>query len=306
MRPLLARLTAGLMALLPLAAAAEPFGYAAGFATLYRIDLATGNATVVGEIGYNDVEGLAFGHDGQLYGVADATTAGTSTGLTDLLIRINPLTGAGSLIGPLPGLQGQGPGGNLDYGLAFTCDQRLWLSSDTTHQLWEVTPGTGATRLVGNLGLPISGLASRGNDLLGLSVGSAPTLYRIDPATGASAEIGALGVGGVVDDAGLDFDGNGFLWGALDPEPAAEGASRMARIDPLTGHGTVVSTSSIAQVGMEGLAIASVPTCNGNGGGNTLIEPLTVPGPGLPLLALLGTLAGALGARRLRVGQGKA
>ena len=302
MRPLLAPLMAGLMAMLPLAVAAEPFGYAVGFSTLYRIDLATGRATAVGDgIGYNDVEGLAMAPDGTLFGVADAT-AGNGSGLSDLLIRIDTANGTGTLVAALTGLSGLGtsPTGNLDYGLAFTCDQRLWLSSDTTSQLWEVNPGTGAPRLVGNTGARISGLAARGADLFGVSVGTTPSLFRIDTTTGASTLVGALDVGGVVDDAGLDFAPDGTLWSVLDPEPVVFSASRIARIDPVTGQGTVVSTSTISQIGMEGLAIAPVPACANGGGGNASAEPLTVPGPGLPMLALFGSLAAALGLRQLR------
>ena len=299
MRPLLARLAAGLMALLPLAASAEPFGYVVGFSTLYRIDLANGNATVVGQIGFNDVEGLALAANGSLYGVADATV-GNGSGVTDLLIRIDTTTGAGSLVAALPGLAGQGPNGNLDYGLAFTCDQRLWLSSDTTNQLWEVTPGTGAVRFVGNTGQAVSGLAARGNDLYGVTIGAAPALVRLDRNSGTATVIGALGVGGVVDDAGLDFDATGALWTALDPEPAGEGASRFARIDPATGHGTVVSTSSIGVVGMEALAIAPQQPCGPGGGNGGLAAAYPVPGPShawLVLLAAFGALAGAFALR---------
>lgn len=300
MRPLLAPLTAALIAMLPLAAAAEPIGYVAGFDTLYRIDLATGRATAVGGIGFNDVEGLAFAPDGTLYGVADAT-AGAGSGVTDLLIRINPATGAGTLVAPLAGLAGLGISGNLDYGLAFTCDQRLWLSSDSTNQLWEVTPGTGATRFVANTGASLSGLAGRERELYGLSVGAQPTLYRITPADAQVAIVGPANVGGVVADAGLDFDAAGALWAALDPEPAAEGASRFARLELATGAGGVVSTSSVAAVGMEGLAIAPVPACtSGDGVVNVAVEPITVPGPGLPMLAVLGAIAAAFGLRRLR------
>ena len=306
MRPLLAPLTAALIAMLPLAAAAEPIGYTAGFDTLYRIDLATGRATAVGGIGFNDVEGLAFAPDGTLYGVADAT-AGAGSGVTDLLIRINPATGAGTLVAPLAGLAGLGANGNLDYGLAFTCDQRLWLSSDTTNQLWEVTLGTGATRFVANTGANLSGLAGRERDLFGLSVGAQPTLYRITPASGQIATVGPANVGGVVDDAGLDFDASGALWATLDPEPVAVGASRFARFDTGSGAGSVISTSSVAQIGMEGLAIAPVPACtSGDGLVNVAVTPITVPGPGLPMLAVLGTLAAALGLRRLRRTGGEA
>ena len=299
MRPLLHRLLAGLIALLPLAAAAEPIGYAAGFDTLYRIDHATGKATAVGPIGFNDVEGLAFAADGTLYGVADAT-AGSGSGVTDLLVRINPQTGAGTLVAPLAGLAGLGPGGNLDYGLAFTCDGRMWAASDTTTQLWEVTPSTGATRLVASTGTTLSGLAGRGLELYGLSVAPTPTLYTVNVTTGATTSLGTLNVGGVVDDAGLDFDSTGTLWATLDPEPLAEGASRIASVSTITGQGNLVSTASV-NLGMEGLAIAANPICGG-----LSLPSQPVPGPGLPMLVLLGAFAATFGFAHLARKQAQA
>jgi len=296
MRPLLGRLMAGLMALLPLTAVADPIGYAVGFDRLYRIDLATGQATPVGTrgLGFNDVEGLAFSANGVLYGVADAT-AGAGSGATDLLITIDIISGAGTLVGVMPGLGGIGPGGNLDYGLAFTSDGRLWLSSDTTSQLWEVSPGSAATRLVGPLAAPISGLAGRGNELFGVSVDANPTLYLINPMNAVATPVGALNVGGIVADAGLDFDAMGQLWAVLDPEPAAEGASRVVAINTASGLGNVVANASVAAIGMEGLAIAPA------GGSGVVVSaaPLGVPGPGLPMLAILGAFAAAIGLRRL-------
>ena len=131
MRPLLARLTAGLMALLPLAADAEPFGYAAGGDNqLYRLDLGSGQATRVGAMGFVDVEGLALSPHGVLYGVADGGTGLPGSSVPDFLVRIDPATGAGTAIGSL-GLMGQGTGAffDLDYGLAFTCDGRLQADS---------------------------------------------------------------------------------------------------------------------------------------------------------------------------------
>lgn len=296
MRPLLGRLMAGLMALLPMTAVADPFGYAVGFDRLYRIDLATGQATPVGTrgLGFNDVEGLAFSANGVLYGVADAT-AGAGSGTTDLLITIDTTSGVGALVGAMPGLGGIGPGGNLDYGLAFTSDGRLWLSSDTTSQLWEVSPGSAATRLVGPLAAPISGLAGRGNELFGVSVDANPTLYLINPMNAVATPVGPLNVGGIVADAGLDFDATGRLWAVLDPEPAAEGASRVVAINTSSGLGSVVANASVASIGMEGLAIAPA------GGSGVIVSaaPLGIPGPGLPMLALLGMLAAVLGLRRL-------
>ena len=297
MRPLLGRLLVGLLPLLPLTAVADPVGYTVGFNTLYRLDMATGQATAVGPIGFTDVEGLAFSSGGTLYGVADAGTGEPNSSITDVLIRIDTTTGAGTLVGQL-GLQGLGPSGNLDYGLAFTADGRLWLSSDSTNQLWEVSPAGAVTRLVGPTGRAISGLAARGNELYGVSVDATPSLYRIDTGSGAASLIGALNVGGVVADAGLDFDAAGQLWAVLDPEPAAEGASRAVRIDTTTGAGSVAANISVASVGMEGLALA--PTSLTGGGNGQQVTPQFIPGPSNAFLSLLMALAAIFGVRRLR------
>jgi hypothetical protein len=294
MRPLSAwRLLAVLLACMSTAAVAEPFGWATGFSELYRVNLATGQATRIGgaaAIGFNDVEGLAISPGGLLYGVADGTRnlGGGSSASTDFLIRISTATGIGALVGQLPGLQGQGPGGQLDYGLAFTCDGRLWMASGTTGSLWEVDPTTAAVRLVGNAGQPIAGLAARGNTLYGISVDPQPGLYRVNRDTAAATLIGPLGVGGAVASAGLDFTSDGRLWATLDPNDSTR--SRIVQVNPSTGAGTVVGTVNV-DLDFRGLAI-DAPSCSG-------AAPEAIPGPGLPLLLLLAGLAGGIGARRL-------
>jgi hypothetical protein len=305
MRPCtLRRFLAAMLMLLPAFASAAPFGYGAGFSELYRVNLATAQATRIGPaagIGFNDVEGLAMSPDGLLFGVADQTMAlggGNFSATTDFLIRINPATGAGTLVGQMPGLQGQGPGtGQLDYGLAFTCDGRLWMSSDTTGNLWEVDRTTAAVRLVGNMGASISGLAARGNVLFGVSVDPQPRLFRIDPATAAATAVGPLDVGGVVANAGLDFDAGGVLYATLDPGATVPGFSRVVRINPITGSGTVVAQIPIEFVTMKALAIAPTGGC----GASAAAEPTPVPGPMAPWLVLLGLVCAAFGMRRLAV-----
>lgn len=306
MRPLRGLLLAGLMALLPLAALAEPIGYAAGFDRLYRIDMATGQASAVGPIGFNDVEGLAISPGGVLYAAADATI-GTGSGQSDFLIRIDPNTGAGTLVGALSGLQNQGvPGAaggfELDYGLAFTADGRLWLSSDTINLLWEVDPRNGQTRLVGSTGARISGLAARGNDLFGVSSAGGEGLYRIDRETGQATLVGALALPDTMYDAGLDFDANGRLWLTVDyfspPTGLPPLRNDLAEIDPETG--AVLSLRTITGAGtgidsaqMEGLAIAAptLPLARAT-------SPVPVNEPWL--LAGLGTLMLAVAGARLR------
>lgn len=301
MRPLRDWLLAGLLTLLPLSVSAEPLGYAVAFDTLYRVDMATRQATLIGPVNFNDVDGLAFGPDGTLYGVADAT-AGSGSGITDLLIRIDTGSGAGTLIAPLAGLAGAGPGGSLDYGLAFTCDGRMWASSDSTGQFWEVTPTNGDVRLVANTGAPLSGLAANGDGLYGIGVtqgsGNATqqALYQIDPDTGVATRIGSLGVGDTLSGAGADFDASGVLWATLDSQPPDfDRASRIARID--LGTGTATVTGSVVgvtdNISLRALAIAPTAACGtGGGGGSGTGRPsaLLVPGPGPVLLALLAVL----------------
>lgn len=303
MRPLLGRLLAGLLALLPLTAVADPFGYAAGFSDLYRIDLATGQATRVGPIGFNDVDGLAFGPDGTLFGVADAT-AGSGSAVSDLLVRISTVTGLGTLVAPLSGLSGTGPGGSLDYGLAFTCDGRLWMSSDSTGQFWEVAPSTAQVRLVGNTGAPLSGLAARGNVVFGVGVRrgfddpAQQSTYSIDVSNAIATRIGSLGIADTLSGAGADFDASGTLWATLDSQPPDfNRASRIARIDVSSGAATVTGSVIGIQdnISARALAIAATGGC----GAVVNATPLPVPGPGVPMLALLGAITAAFGVRRL-------
>jgi hypothetical protein len=299
MRPRPAQWFTAVLLLFSGTALADPLGYAAGFNELYRVDLANGQSTRIGAVGFNDVEGLALSSGGTLYGVADATMmiGGQASATTDFLIRIDTATGVGTLVGPL-GLQDQGPGGNLDYGLAFTCDGRLWLSSDTTGELWEVNRSSGATRRVGATGAALSGLAGRGNQLFGLGVdGGVGALYSIDPETAVATSVGPLASAGVVDDAGLDFDADGVLWATLDPEPLGSGPSRAARINQQTGRASGSLVTLTANTGIEGLAIAPTGGCT-TGNGN--VAPVMVPGPAAPLLWLLAVFAGLFGVRRLR------
>lgn len=307
MRPRLStRLCAALCFLLPLSAWASQ-AHVSAWNTLYRLDLATGEAVAVGDgIGFNDVEGLALAPDSTLYGVADGTI-GTGSQATDFLIRIDTRSGVGSMVGPLSGLSGQGPNGQLDYGLAFTCDGRLWAASDTTGQLWEVNRGTGEVREVAATGVPLSGLAARGNMLYGIGVqigfgdASQQALYRIDPGTGQVSPVGSLGVDDTLSSSGADFDADGVLWATLDSQPPdVDRASRLARIDPVTGRAEI--TASIRgvdqNISVRGMAIVPPRGCQNGGGGRAIAEK--IPGPGALALSLLGLGMGALARRPLQ------
>lgn len=310
MRPRPAQWLAAVLLSFASLASAQPFGYAAGFNELYRVNLANGQATRVGAMGFNDVEGLALSPGGTLFGVADATmlVGNQPSATSDFLLRINTTTGAGTLVGQLSGLQGLGPGGNLDYGLAFTCDGRLWMSSDTTGELWSVDPATAETRRIGVMGVPISGLAARGNELFGVSVDAGAALFSIDTSNASTRRIGGIALPAVMYDAGLDFDADGRLWLTVDYLPPPSGSTLLrndlVELDPVTGQVLSLETisgagSGINTVQMEALAIAPPGGCTSSGGG-TVAAPIIVPGPGAPALLLLAGLAGWFGRRALR------
>ena len=303
--PLHRRLLVVLACLLPFSAVAAPLAYVSAWNALYRLDLATARATAIGTgLGFNDVEALAFAPDGTLYGVADGTV-GSGSGLTDFLIRIDTSTGVGMLVGPLSGLAGQGPNGQLDYGLAFTCDGRLWASSDTTGRFWEINPRDGTTREVGNTQAPLSDITARGNQLYAIGVhngfgdATQQALYRLDPSTAAATRVGSLQVADTLSSSGADFDADGILWATLDSQPPdVNRPTRLARIDLATGEATAIrSISGIADnLSARSLAIAPPGGCSNS----TAALVATVPGPGVPALILLGMVAAWAGGRRLR------
>lgn len=289
---------------------AQTVGYAAGYDTLYRVNLEGGAATAVGKFGsvpngagtvpISDVEGLAFSPAGELYAVSDAR---------DLLIKVDTATGRATTVGSL-GLRGQGGNqfDNLDFGLAFTCDGRLWLSSDVSRQLWLVNPATGATTLVGDTGQPISGLASWNGELYGVGVFDRHNVYRIDTATAQATLVGRLGTSFTVYDAGADFDSQGRLWITLDSLAPPEGLpsvyrEELTRVD--IANGATLDTRLITGIGsginivqMEGLAIAA-PSC-GSGGGNAGIAAVPAQSDWARwLMALVLAGVGLLGLRRV-------
>lgn len=286
---------------LPGTAVAEPVAYASGFDTLYRIDLADGKATPIGAFGaagagalIGDVEGLAIAPDGTLFAVSDARKT---------LLRVDTATGHATTVGELRD-NGQviGDGLNLDFGLAFTCDGRLWLSSDKTSRLWEVTPGNGAVRAVGATAAKLSGLAARGNALYGLGAEGDEALYRVDTATAQSTLVGRLANGLAYPDAGMDFDASGRLWAVLDFFPPVE-RSDVARIDLATGAvtmGAQITGPGIDDKEIESIAIGPPGGCGPQG---PIGAPLEVPASsalGAGLLATLAALFGLIVLRRRR------
>jgi len=278
--PLRAVIASLVLAVSSAAANAATAAYGEAFDTLYAFDLTTRSALPLGPAGnwggttLANISGLTFSPDGQrLYAVSDT--------LLKVLMTIDRNTGQASVIGPLGGSGGLGETGQgtfnvLDLGLSFTCDGKLWLSAGSTGSLWQVDPETAATTKVGNLGVTITGLTARGNQLFGAGSQDSPNLYLIDQHTAKATAVGSYGSNvDPITTASPGFEPSGALWSILDnvpPLPPLETQpqwSSLAAIDP-NGHMTVVgdistpsgmkyptNATQLPYVGLKGLAITS-------------------------------------------------
>jgi hypothetical protein len=251
--------------------------------SLYLIDLETGIdkrrgplTTGIQNDFRRDTEGLAFDRDGRLWGVDDGTRT---------LFPINIISGSINSQEEitLPSFQ---IGGSHDFGMTFSCDNSLYLTSVVNRTLYRVDMG-GSSHIVGSkgaLGANISAIAANGSTttLYGLGNGQfangdtdSPNLYSIDMTTGVATLIGPLGSeAGEYNQGGLDFDAEGQLWAITDRRiinnSIENKASQILRINIETGAATLVSTT-VSEVGFESLAISSPSVC-GDGSGSGRID----------------------------------
>jgi hypothetical protein len=192
-------------------------------AKLYRLDCATGSAGLVGPVaGIADVTDLAF-------------QGPTLWGLTfTQFLRINPNTGAGTVIGST----GQS---NLN-GLAVSRDGVIYAAGGS--QLWRIDPLTG----VATVAHPLGAFTSDGdlafdsnNQLYGALLNSTSTvvLATIAVGTGAVTPIGPIGFPTCY---GLAFHGC-RLYGVT-------AAGQVLEINCATGAGTVIGKNGIDQYGL--------------------------------------------------------
>lgn len=272
--------------------------------TLYRIDLATRTANLIGAAGlvggaytYN-VRGLSFAPGGQLYAVSEDLA---------VLLQINATTGKASLVGAL----NTPSNATQDLSLAFTCDGKAWLASGTTGNFWQVNTSTGATTLVGNLGSTITGLAAQGNTLYGTGSQANQNLYTIDTTNAKTTLVGAYGgTTGAVHTISPGFDSSGQLWSILDNNPGyntntIETWSNLAQIDPagaMTKLGTITGATLVTGVGLIGLAIAP-PVCgvgDPNVAGPHPTPALSRTGLLLLMLSLIALAGAGMRTRRRR------
>lgn len=291
--------------LLASAAAAQPFGFSVNsdsrtageseIDNLYLIDLATGDASRIGPVGFLDVEGLAFSPDGTLFGADDESNS---------LIQINTDTGAAVAVGGQANNLQLDPTQFFDFGLTFRCsDDQPILSSDNLQQLLMSDLNDNARAVViGNTSnVPITGLATLVSDdgteqIYGLGSGTSPNLYTVDSSTGETTLVGPLQNAAAYSDAGVAFDEDGQLWAITDRSSISSESlpSQILRIDIETGTATVVAETID---GIESLAITA-PNCNGDNG--TQEPTVDVPAMGQIGLAVLALVLLLLAGYHLR------
>ena len=230
--------------------------------SLYLIDLDSGVDQLRGELfngikTHADTEGLAFAPDGTLWGIDDDSRT---------LFPINKVSGAVSHTAEIAYL-GFPAGGSNDFGMTFSCDNSLYVTSVITRTLYKLDLAGNTTPIgsPGALNAEISAIAAIGDPtrLYGLGNGNtgSPSLYSIDINTGIATIIGPLGAVGDYNEGGLAFDSDGNLWAITDRSLVGSGSSsQILRIDENTGAATVVS-STINEIGFESLAIAAPTDC---------------------------------------------
>lgn len=220
---------------------------------LLSIDLGTGATSLIGAIGFGDVEALSFQPGtGVLFGLDDSS---------DQLITIDTTTGAGTAVGSL---------GNSfsDAALAFAgSGSSLFGGSDLgDNGVYSIDPNTGAATFLSDTGNDPFAMAFLNGVMYGVSDDGGPdNLTTIDLVTGVSMEVGDLGISG--DEGDLTFDNSGTLWFT------DAGADNLYTIDFSTGAASA------------GAAIDCRPDCRLEGLAIDYSSPAPVPVPAsLPLL----------------------
>lgn len=294
-------LIAAVLSIAPFSLAqAQTVAYGVAYDELYRIDLATRQATFVGIAGdyagspLAALTGLTYGPGNELYAIAGNRKA---------LVRINSGSGAASYVGAF-GLEGQGQGqfDALDLSMTYGCDGSFWMTSAIKRDLWRVNAQSATITLVGSTGRQISGLAMRNGVLYGTGIGADQGLYRIDTKTAAASRISTLA--DTIPWIDPSFDANGTLWATYSYNPPYNREwSDLARFDTNTGVATnlgpITGPDRLRYFSMKGLAVAPVSCVPQDPGGGP-VAPATLPVRSSWALALLALALLVVGSGRVR------
>ncbi len=208
---------------------------------LYRIDTATGAATLVGNTGVNEINGIAWdARSNTLYGYTK------DAGLYTIDLQTGNATQVADQLGEIP-----------EGGLTFDSNGTAFAVND--RQLATIALDTGALSSFGDLGqaVDVSGLAfSPTGMLFGYAKnGSAEdALARIDPQSGLATEVRELDLNGPIGVGGLSFDLDG-------PTLYLSDGRELFTVNPGDGSLTLIGHHNV--VGMSGIAFVPEPASFG-------------------------------------------
>lgn len=251
---------------------------------LVAINLETGEFTSMGQISdpYIALEGLAISENGTLYGADDNTKTLVQIAINEAqafpVANVNQNFGFGSVPE------------SYDFGMTFSCGNKLNMVVKHTGELYSVNVMTGAATLVGDTGHNFTSLAAWGEDLYAVASGDF-NLYQINPTTAEATLVGPLGdLGGDIElnGSGLAFDENGQLWMAINlrlSDPLNPFPSRIFQVNTESGAAELISETL---VGIESLAITGPVGCeNVRGPQDIPVNTLSYPALLTMLLAML-------------------
>jgi len=228
---------------------------------LYKINLRTGEPTMIGPLGpvggvFEDVEGLAMDIAGKLYGVDDDTKS---------LLTISAASGLATAVNNTQGNTRLATGANpQDLSIAFSCSGQLYAAALNSKTLYRVNTSTGLFEAVNPSGTLVGGitdLAVANGQMYGLG---ADKLYRIDVATGVSSLVGSFGAGiNFIEGGGLASDSSGQLWASAERRDSRLSLlpSQIYRINADTGAATLSTATPVE--GIESLVIGPPHCVNG-------------------------------------------
>ena len=232
------------------------------FSKLYNINPLNGAASLIGDIGYRLVSGIAFDSAGNLYGIGEthANPGGGPPPFGDLvLLTINRTTGQGTVVGGPLGVTAQ------FQDIAFrNSDGQLYAYA--SGDLYTINKISGAAALVGPTGNPEIGIGLAFSNSDSLYSASWNHLQGINPGTGAGANLLQLNypTGGTPNVTGMDYEyvssPTGVLWAAVHTDDDDYSPAYLATIDVGTGLITKIGDSI---QGLTGLAAIPEPSAFG-------------------------------------------
>jgi len=217
--------------------------------TLYRIDASDGSPQVVGPIGFNRVGAIDFHPvNGVLYAVGDRPSDGTT-----VLIKINPISGMGTEVGPL----GATLAGGGHFDLSFRgADDELFLAafspSGSGVFLFTVDVDTGQATQIGFTTTSDPGNAlefARDDTLYLANDDNSGTLFTVDPSTGVAGTpvlITYSGFPPLIDPRTNAMDvnpDNGLMYVSVNDGSGGFGPNYVGILDPATGDLTNIGST---------------------------------------------------------------